>query len=240
MDEGEIQAAAGTGAEVVVEHVTKTYDDRVHALVDVSLHLRPGELVVLTGPSGCGKSTLLNMIGALDRPDSGSIVVGGQSVMDLKRPERYRRDTIGFVFQLHHLLGVLSAKANVELPLVPTSMSASARGERALELLREVGLDHRSEHLPGKLSGGERQRVAIARALMNRPRLLLADEPTGALDSVAGDRVLALLCSLRDRLGMTVLLVSHDTSVGRLADRMLHMADGRLVDDGAPPEAGSD
>ena len=217
---------------MIVDRVSKVYDGRIHALSEVSLHLHPGELVALTGPSGGGKSTLLNLIGALDSPDSGRIVVDGEILRDLDDPARYRRTTVGFVFQLHHLLPDLSAQANIEIPLIAAGVPGGARRQRARELLVEVGLGDRAEHLPGQLSGGERQRVALARALANHPRLLLADEPTGALDSVTGERVLALMTQLRERLGMTMLLVSYDPAVGRLADRIVHMLDGRIEGEG--------
>jgi ABC-type lipoprotein export system ATPase subunit len=217
------------GAEVVTDHVSKSYDSRIVAVRDVSLRLEAGEFASLTGPSGCGKSTLLNLIGSLARPDSGSIVVDGISVPELRTPAAYRRTTVGFVFQLHHLLPMLSAGGNVEVPLIGAGIGRRERRERARELLAEVGLGARVDHLPSQLSGGERQRVAVARALANRPRLLLADEPTGALDSASSKRVLELLATLRERYGMTMLVVSYDPEVGRHADRTLSMADGRIV-----------
>jgi putative ABC transport system ATP-binding protein len=227
------QAAEATaqrgGAEVVVDRVSKSYDSRIVAVREVSLRLEPGEFVSLTGPSGCGKSTLLNLIGSLLRPDSGSILVDGIAVENLRRPADYRRTTVGFVFQLHHLLPVLSAGGNVEVPLIGSGLNRRERRERARELLAEVGLAERVDHLPSQLSGGERQRVAVARALANRPRLLLGDEPTGALDSESSKRVLDLLATLGERHGMTMLVVSYDPEVGRHADRTLRMADGRIL-----------
>jgi ABC-type lipoprotein export system ATPase subunit len=217
------------GAEVVVEHVSKSYDGRIVAVRDASLRLERGEFASLTGPSGCGKSTLLNLIGSLARPDSGSIVVDGISVPDLESPSAYRQTTVGFVFQLHHLLPMLSAGGNVEVPLIGSGLGRRERRERARELLEEVGLGARVDHLPSQLSGGERQRVAVARALANRPRLLLADEPTGALDSESSKRVLDLLAALSERHGMTMLVVSYDPEVGRHADRTLRMTDGRIL-----------
>jgi putative ABC transport system ATP-binding protein len=217
------------GAHVTVEHVSKVYDGRLRVLQDISIELFPGELVGLTGPSGCGKSTLLNLIGALDRPTSGRIVVDDVSLSDLRRPARFRRETVGFVFQLHNLLPALSARMNVEVPMIAAGVSHAERRRRAQELLVDVGLGDRAEHLPGELSGGERQRVAIARALANRPRLLLADEPTGALDSRSSRIVLDLISRLRDEHGMTVLTVSYDPGLGAWADRVVGMLDGRLV-----------
>jgi len=221
--------ATRAGAEVVVENVSKSYDSRIVAVREVNARLEPGEFVSLTGPSGCGKSTLLNLIGSLLRPDSGSISVDGIQVQDLRSPADYRRTTVGFVFQLHHLLPMLSAGGNVEVPLIGSGVGRRERRERARELLGEVGLAERVDHLPSQLSGGERQRVAVARALANRPRLLLADEPTGALDSESSKRVLDLLGTLRERHGMTMLVVSYDPEVGRHTDRTLRMADGRIL-----------
>jgi ABC-type lipoprotein export system ATPase subunit len=219
------------GAEVVVDNVSKSYDSRVTAVRDASLRLEPGEFASLTGPSGCGKSTLLNLIGSLLRPDSGTISVDGIAVQDLRKPSDYRRTTVGFVVQLHHLLPMLSAGGNVEVPLIGAGLGRRERRERARELLGEVGLAERVDHLPSQLSGGERQRVAVARAVANRPRLLLADEPTGALDSESSRRVLDLLAALRERYGMTMLVVSYDPEVGHHADRTLRMADGRILGD---------
>jgi ABC-type lipoprotein export system ATPase subunit len=224
-----VDPRAVSGAEVVVEHVSKSYDSRIVAVRDVSLRIEPGEFVSLTGPSGCGKSTLLNLIGSLARPDAGDIRVDGVSVPSLESPATYRRSTVGFVFQLHHLLPMLSAGSNVEVPLIGTGLGRRERRERARELLAEVGLAERVDHLPSQLSGGERQRVAVARALANRPQLLLADEPTGALDSTSSLRVLDLLADLRERYGMTLLVVSYDPEVANHADRAVRMEDGRIL-----------
>ncbi|HKN93333.1 MAG TPA: ABC transporter ATP-binding protein [Thermoleophilaceae bacterium] len=229
MLEAAVDRQTRRGAEVVVDKVSKSYDSRIVAVREASLQIEPGEFVSLTGPSGCGKSTLLNLVGSLLRPDSGTITVDGIAVQDLNSPADYRRSTVGFVFQLHHLLPMLSASGNVEVPLIGSGLGRRERRERAHELLAEVGLAERVDHLPSQLSGGERQRVAVARALANRPRLLLADEPTGALDSAASKRVLALLAALAERHGMTVLVVSYDPEVGRHADRTVRMADGRIL-----------
>jgi putative ABC transport system ATP-binding protein len=210
--------------------VTKTYDGRIQALREVSLRLEPGEFVALTGPSGSGKSTLLQLIGGLDHPDSGDVRVDDVSVPRLAHPARFRRDVIGFVFQLHHLLPHLSARANVELAMIGTGRSKAERSARARELLAEVGLGHRTDDLPSELSGGERQRIAVARALANEPRLLLADEPTGALDTVSGARVLDLMETMRNRRGTTMLVVSYDPAVAERASRELRLTDGRLTD----------
>ena len=216
------------GAEVVVEHVRKAFEGgRIRALEDVSLRIAPGELVALTGPSGSGKSTLLNLIGALDRPDAGTIAVDG-AVVDGSDAVEYRARTVGFVFQFHNLIPVLSAAENVQVPMMGR-LSRDERGERAASLLGEVGLADRVSSFPPTLSGGERQRVAIARALANDPRLLLADEPTGALDSETGAQIVALLQRLRESRGMTILLVTNDRAVAEQADRVLELRDGRVI-----------
>jgi len=225
-----------SGADVVVEHVGKSFDaGRVRALEDVSLRLAPGELVALTGPSGCGKSTLLNLIGALDRPDTGEIRVGGEDVTRLRDPAGYRAGTVGFIFQFHNLITTLSALENVQVPM----LGRRGRGERerrAVSLLAEVGLEQRAAAYPPTLSGGERQRVAIARALANEPRLLLADEPTGALDTGTGAQILDLLRGLRDEHGTTILLVTNDDAVAAQADRTLRIRDGALAGERLAPE----
>jgi putative ABC transport system ATP-binding protein len=215
-----------------VERVSKTFAGRIRALRDVNLSVAPGEVVAITGPSGCGKSTLLNVIAAIERPDSGRVLIDGDSVTDLDDPSGYRRDTVGFVFQLHHLLPMLTARANVELPLIAAGVSRSERHRRAAALLAEVGLRERAEERPATLSGGERQRVAVARALANEPRLLLADEPTGSLDSESGRLVLALLDRARERRGMTLVIASHDRVLGDRADRLVRMVDGTIADGG--------
>ena len=183
----------------------------------------------MTGPSGSGKSTLLQLIGGLDRPDTGDVRVDDVSVPGLRHPSRFRRDVIGFVFQLHYLLPHLTAADNVELAMIGTARSRAERADRARELLGEVGLGHRAGARPSELSGGERQRVAVARSLANEPRLLLADEPTGALDTVAGARVLDLMETVRERRGTTMLVVSYDPAVAERAGRELHLTDGRLT-----------
>ena len=223
-----------SGAEVVVDRVAKAFENgTIAALVDASLRLRAGELVALTGPSGSGKSTLLNLLGALDRPDRGSISVDGRRLERLDDPAAYRAATVGFVFQFHNLIPTLSALDNVEIPMVGRGMARTERSERAQALLEEVGLAHRADASPSVLSGGERQRVAIARALANEPRLLLADEPTGSLDSETSARVLELLRRLRDEHGMTTLLVTNDQDVAHEADRVLRLLDGKITRDGA-------
>ena len=222
-----------SGAQVVVANVTKAFEGgRVTALRDVSLDVAPGELVSLTGPSGSGKSTLLNLIGSLDEPDSGTITVDGLR-LEVIDAIAYRAETVGFVFQFHHLIPTISALDNVQVPMLGRGRDRAARERTSRELLAEVGLAGRADAVPGTLSGGERQRVAIARALANDPRLLLADEPTGALDSETGAQVLSLLQRLRAERGMTVLLVTNDDDVAATADRTLRLRDGRVIPDAA-------
>lgn len=222
------------GAEVVVDRVSKTFEDgHIRALEAASLRLDPGEFVSLTGPSGSGKSTLLNLIGALDRPDEGTISVDGAFLDDLDAAD-YRGGVVGFVFQFHNLIPTLTSLENVQVPMLGRGLGRAAREERARSLLREVGLERRERAFPATLSGGERQRVALARALANEPRLLLADEPTGSLDSDTGAQVLRLIERLRVERGMTVLLVTNDEGVAGTACRTLRLLDGHVTPDGAP------
>jgi putative ABC transport system ATP-binding protein len=216
---------ASTGADVRVEHAGRRYGS-IDALRDATLHVAPGEFLAITGRSGSGKSTLLNLIGGLEQPTVGRVLIDGRELWREPRAPRHRRELVGFIFQQHHLLGSLTAQANVEVALIGAGMARRERRERALELLNEVGLAERARHEPSQLSGGERQRVAIARALANEPRLLLADEPTGAVDSVTSNRVLDLLGEIRSRRGMTLIVVSYDPQVGERADRMLTVTDG--------------
>jgi putative ABC transport system ATP-binding protein len=222
--------ASQSGARVEADGVRREHPGGIVAVDNVSLTLEPGEFVVLTGPSGSGKTSLLSLLGALDRPTAGRVLIDG-AVIDGGSDDRarYHREVVGFVFQHHHLLAHLPACANVELPMLGAGLGRRERRERAADLLREVGLAHRLDEAAAHLSGGERQRVALARALANDPRLLLADEPTGSLDSESTQRVLDLLEAVRDRRGMTMLVVTYEPLVGRRADRVLHMRDGRLV-----------
>jgi putative ABC transport system ATP-binding protein len=218
-----------SGAQVVVEHVSKAFEGgRIHALEDASLELQAGEFVSLTGPSGSGKSTLLNLIGALDRPDSGQIIVDGEA-LDGRDAAEYRATTVGFVFQFHNLIPTLTALENLQVPMLGRGLTRAERRERAQALLEEVGLGPRERAFPSTLSGGERQRVALARALANEPRLLLADEPTGSLDSETGTQVLQLIEGLRDERGATVLLVTNDDRVAATAERRLRLLDGHVT-----------
>jgi putative ABC transport system ATP-binding protein len=224
----------GFGVRVVVDRVRREHPGGIVAVDDVSLTLEPGEFVALTGPSGSGKTSLLSIIGALDRPTAGRVEVGGRTITEADADRSlYHREVVGFVFQHHNLLAHLTAAANVELPLIATGLKRRERRERAIDLLREVGLGHRLEVLAGRLSGGERQRVAVARALANQPQLLLADEPTGSLDTESAERVLELIEAVRSRRGMTLLVVTYDALLADRADRVLHLRDGRLVEDGA-------
>jgi putative ABC transport system ATP-binding protein len=220
---------SGGGAEVEVRDVVKSFGT-IRALRGVSMSIRASEFVTINGPSGSGKSTLLNLIGSLEPADSGSITVDGAPVPAPSHAVDFRRQVVGFVFQDNLLLPYLTAQANIEAALIPTLSSRRERHERSGELLGEVDLVDRASHLPSELSGGQRQEVAIARALANRPRLLLADEPTGSLDSASAGRILDLLASLRDRHGMTVIVVSHDPAVATRADRVVQLVDGQVVD----------
>jgi putative ABC transport system ATP-binding protein len=213
---------------IAAHDLHKAYEDgRIVALAGMSLEVAPGEFVAVVGPSGCGKSTLLHLLAGLDTPDRGSIVVGGHDVASGRSLSHYRARHVGMVFQLHNLIPTLTASENVQLPLFELGLGRRARRERAERLLAAVGLAGRERSRPPQLSGGERQRVAIARALANEPPILLADEPTGSLDSDAGRRVLALLEELRRTRGLTVVLVTHDAAVAAHADRVVRMLDGR-------------
>jgi len=228
-----VAARGRGGASVAVEQVSRRYET-VTALADATLHARPGEMVAVTGHSGSGKSTLLNLIGGLDQPSSGRVLIDDREVWREPDVARHRRELVGFVFQQHYLLANLVAHANIEVALIGAGMHRAERRTRALELLDEVGLAKRADHLPAELSGGERQRVALARALANEPRLLLADEPTGSLDSATSQRILDLLGELRARRGMTLIIVSYDPQVGERADRMLTVVDGVLGETAQP------
>jgi len=218
-----------------LQNITKQFDGRrkVVALDDVELHVARGELVSIVGPSGSGKSTLLNLIGGLDRPTAGAICIDGHRLDSLSDDEltRVRRDKIGFIFQFFNLLPSLTCFENVALPLHLRGWKRRAIDERTRELLGLVGLTPRIDHLPDELSGGERQRVAIARALAVYPPILLADEPTGNLDTHTGADILALMRDLHGRLGATVLVVTHDLTVAGSCSRTITLRDGRVVGD---------
>jgi putative ABC transport system ATP-binding protein len=202
----------------------------VPALKGISLTLKAGDFAAIMGPSGCGKSTLLNLLGCLDRPTSGSVAIDGMEVARMSKAElaALRNQKIGFIFQNFHLLHQSSALHNVLLPFLYSTFPKSQRQERALELLRSVGLEGREHHKPFELSGGQQQRVAIARALVNYPKLILADEPTGNLDSRSGLEIMALLERLNHE-GMTILMVTHDPQLGAHAARIIHLKDGKVL-----------
>ena len=220
---------------ITLTQVSKVFEGKrkAKALENISLQVGRGELVAIVGPSGSGKSTLLNLIGGLDRPTSGTIAIEGQNLADLPDDDltRVRRDKIGFIFQFFNLLPTLNCLENVALPLHLRRWTRPKIQERAKELLRMVQLDHRMDHLPDELSGGERQRVAIARALSVFPPILLADEPTGNLDTATGAEILKLVHELHQRLNSTVLIVTHDAGVADQCQRVLKLRDGHIVED---------
>jgi putative ABC transport system ATP-binding protein len=210
------------------------YTDEVetHALAGIHLDIQRGEYVAISGPSGCGKSTLLSILGLLDSPTSGTYILNTHSVagLDLSQRARIRNREIGFIFQSFNLIGDLNVYENVELPLTYRGMKASERKDRVNAALERVGMAHRSKHLPSQLSGGQQQRVAVARALVGTPSILLADEPTGNLDSKNGDAVMDLMRELH-RAGSTICMVTHDARFARHADRTIHLFDGRVVEE---------
>ncbi len=210
--------------------LTRVYGDgeQIRALDGVNLQIGKGELVAVMGPSGSGKSTLLNILGALDRPTQGSVLINGQDMSTLRNLDRFRSETVGFVFQLHNLLPTLTARENVEVPM-NSRLGRGQRRRRAEELLGMVGLGDRMNHLPNQLSGGQRQRVAVARALANNPALILADEPTGNLDTAAGQELMVLIRNLHESHETTFVIVTHDHAVARQTDRVLVMQDGKIV-----------
>ena len=225
-----------------LDHISRYYamgEARVRAVDDVSFSVPANQFLALLGSSGSGKSTLLNLIGGLDRPTSGSIVANGQNLATLSPLDlaRYRRNTIGMIFQSFNLLSRMTLEENVELPLRLAEVDRADRPARVREALERVRLTHRIGHRPAELSGGEQQRVAIARALVNRPKILLADEPTGNLDSATGEAILTLLRDLQSQLGMTIVMVTHERPLAeRFADRFAIMGDGKLlsISDSAP------
>src|SRR5664279_1595983 len=220
---------------IEIENLTKVfYTDEVetHALAGVHLMVRKGEYVAMSGPSGCGKSTLLSIIGLLDTPTAGDYKLNGQPVanLDFAERSRIRNREIGFIFQSFNLIGDLTVYENVDLPLTYRGMPAAERKQRVNEALEKVGMAHRAKHLPSQLSGGQQQRVAVARALAGSPAVLLADEPTGNLDSKNGEAVMDLLADLHAS-GATICMVTHDVRFAQHADRTVHVFDGRVVED---------
>jgi putative ABC transport system ATP-binding protein len=230
-----------TAAVYELRNVSRTFSlggARVHAVRDVDLRLTAGQSVAVVGPSGSGKTTLLQLLGALDRPTGGELLVEGRDIGRLGDGalSELRREVLGFVFQQFNLIPTLTAAQNVEIALAPTSSSRDERRERVIGLLASVGLAERAQHIPAKLSGGEQQRVAIARALANEPHVVLADEPTGNLDSTTGAEIMDLLFSLSgDEQRRTVIVVTHDHDVARRAERVVRMQDGRVTNGAATP-----
>jgi putative ABC transport system ATP-binding protein len=226
---------------IEIAHVTKTYrmgDVEVHALQDVSLSIDKGEFVAIMGPSGSGKSTFMNILGSLDKPTSGQYTLDGVSVAGLDRDQRaeIRNRKIGFVFQSYNLLARTSALENVELPLLYSGRPLAGHGEQAIKVLRAVGMEGREHHLPNQLSGGQQQRVAIARALINDPQILMADEPTGALDSRTSVEIMAIFQQLNRERGLTIVLVTHEPDIAGYAGRIIQFRDGRIVSDQPTPQ----
>jgi len=223
-----------------LSNVTKSYRSdagAVPVLNGISLTIAEGETVAITGPSGCGKSTLLNLLGALDQADSGEIRVAGRDLtkLDAQQLAEFRNTTVGFVFQLHHLLPQCTVLENVLVPsIVRKDADRAALRARATQLLEATGLSHRLDHRPGQLSGGERQRAAVARALINSPKLLLADEPTGALDRASAERLADLLAEVHQREKITIVMVTHSPELACRMGRMLGLVDGKLADEKRP------
>ena len=230
----------GNGAPLIqlngVRKVFFTDEVETHALADVHLEIREGEYVAINGPSGCGKTTLLSILGLLDTPSDGSYLLEDKPVANLTAADRarIRNRRIGFVFQAFNLIGDLTVAENVELPLTYRGMPGAERTKRVQQALEKVGMSHRAKHYPVQLSGGQQQRVAVARAVVGDPAILLADEPTGNLDSTNGEAVMELLRSL-NRAGATVCMVTHDPRYAKHADRSIHLFDGRVVDESLAP-----
>lgn len=214
-----------------IHGLKKSFDNgRITALNGIDLHIRKGEFVSIIGPSGSGKSTLLNMLGALDTPDKGSINVAGYDLTKTKDLNHFRSREIGFVFQLHNLIPNLKVIENVEIPMYEGNLSSKEMNEKALKLLEYVGLLDKAKRKPTELSGGERQRVAIARALANDPSIILADEPTGSLDSKTGKMILQGLRDIHEKEKVTLIIVTHDLSVAEQADRIINVLDGKIIE----------
>ena len=215
---------------VEMKGVYKSYENgNIKALNGIDLTIREGEFVSIIGPSGSGKSTLLNMLGALDVPDSGIINVAGHDLSISKKLNEFRAESIGFIFQLHNLIPNISVVENIEIPMFTQKLSSKEMRNRALKLLDDVGLKDKAGIKPNKLSGGERQRVAIARALANEPSIILADEPTGSLDSKTSSKILKQLIDLHEDKNVTLIIVTHDMDVAKLADRVIEVLDGEIV-----------
>lgn len=215
---------------VEIENLSKYYENgNVKALDGINLTIEEGEFVAIMGPSGSGKSTLLNMIGSLDRSDDGKIIVDGHDLLLEKDLSNFRSETIGFVFQLHNLLPMLSSLENIELPTYELKISSDEREKRASKLLKKVGLEDKAKFSPKKLSGGERQRIAVARALVNHPSIILADEPTGSLDSDNSQKILQLLKDLHKEENITLIIITHDPNIAQQAGRIVNILDGKIA-----------
>ena len=215
---------------VEIKDLYKSYENgKIKALNGVNLTVKDGEFVSIIGPSGSGKSTLLNMLGALDVPDSGIIEVAGQNLNNSKKLNEFRAEKIGFIFQLHNLIPNISVVENIEIPMYTQKLSSKEMRKKALKLLDDVGLKEKAKILPNKLSGGERQRVAIARALANDPSIILADEPTGSLDSKTSSKILRQLIELHESKKVTLIIVTHDMDVAKLANRVIEVLDGEII-----------
>ncbi|MEQ8174221.1 MAG: ABC transporter ATP-binding protein [Syntrophomonadaceae bacterium] len=226
---------------ISIKNISKTYwgaGEPVHALRSVSLDIPRGEMLAIMGPSGSGKSTMMNLLGCLDKPDEGSYIFSGQDIMTLDRDQlaKLRNILIGFVFQQFNLLGRSSALENVCLPLIYAGVKGKEKEARGMEILRLVGLQGREHHLPRQLSGGQQQRVAIARSLVNRPHLLLADEPTGALDTKTSIEIMGLLQQLHREQGLSIAIVTHEPDIAQHCQRIVRLSDGQIVSDEMVPE----
>ena len=220
---------------VEIKDLYKSYEKgKIKALNGINLTIKEGEFVSIIGPSGSGKSTLLNMLGALDIPDSGKINVAGKDLKSDKKLNKFRAEQIGFIFQLHNLIPNINVRENIEIPMYTQKLSSSKMKERSLKLLEDVGLYDKADILPNKLSGGERQRVAIARALANNPSIILADEPTGSLDSNTSNKILKLLIDLHKNKKVTLIIVTHDMNVAKLANRYIEVLDGKILSQNNP------
>lgn len=215
---------------IQASHIYKSFG-ALEVLKDICFTASPSEVVSIVGASGAGKSTLLQILGSLSRPDKGSLIIGGADILSMNEKElsRWRNQNLGFVFQAHHLLPEFTAQENVMIPALIARRSKADASKAARELLETLGLGHRLTHKPSQLSGGEQQRVAIARALINSPKVLLADEPSGNLDSRTKEDLHKLFFSLRDSLGITIIIVTHDPSLARMSDRVVEMRDGQFI-----------
>lgn len=215
---------------LVGANLSKTYGE-LAVVKDVSLSVKDGEFVSLVGKSGCGKTTLLSLLSGLERPTKGQVMLNGKEITDASEDELalFRRGNVGFIFQSFNLIPTLSAWENVALPLFPIPMTEAERRHRATQLLEQMEMGHRIEHLPSALSGGEKQRVAIARSLINHPKIVFADEPTGNLDTATGDAIMAILNKLHMEQGMTILMVTHEPELAKTADRVIRMQDGEVI-----------